>query len=119
MEIPWKNVLKLSQMILNLTPLAPIGAAVGAGAELIPDDDDDGPSERAWKVKKIAEWKTLARELMPIPMADERRGEVLRGKMWADWHGHYGEPPKQSWLEKMSAEVVMAVKAEIAATIPK
>lgn len=116
MDIPWKKVIEFSGAILKLTPLAPVGVAVGMGAELFPEDK---PNEKLWKVKMIADWKRLCRDLMDIPMADDRKGVVLRGKMWADWFSAFGEAPKQSWIEKLSAEVVMAVHAEMAATIPK
>jgi len=116
MDVPWKKVLKLSQMILGLTALAPVGAAVGAAGDLIPDDDDDD-DEQAWIVKTIPSWKLLCRGLMDIPMEDSRRGLVLQGRLWSDWFSHYGKPPKHSWIEKLSAEVVMAVKAEMASTI--
>lgn len=116
MDVPWKRVLEFSGAILSLTPLAPVGVALDKGSKLFPDDK---PDVRAWKVKMIAEWKKLCRDLMPIPMAHDRKGIVLRGKIWADWFSRFGEAPKQSWVEKLSAEIVMAVKAEMAATIPK
>jgi hypothetical protein len=101
-DVPWKKVIEFSGAILKLTPLAPVGVAVGLGAGLFPDDKDD---VYVWKVRMITEWKKLCRALMEIPMASERKGIVLRGKMWADWFSAFGEAPKQSWIEKLSAEV--------------
>lgn len=115
MKFPLKKVVELSAAILKLTPAAPIGVAVGLGAELFPDDD---PTERAWKVKHIPEWKKLARGLMDIPMTDERRGLTLKGKMSADFFNFYGEIPKEKDIDTWHREIVMVMKAEIAATLP-
>ncbi len=114
MGISLKSVLELSGAILKLTPAAPIGAAVDLGADLFPDDK---PDERAWKVKMIPEWKKLAVGLMEIPMQDEVRGRVLKDKMKADFFTKYGEFPKDRFIDRLSSDVVIAVKAEMAATM--
>lgn len=116
MGFPLKKVVELSAAILKLTPLAPVGVAVDLGADLFPDDS---PDDRAWKIKKIPEWKKLCAGLMNIPMSDEIRGATLKGRMAADFYAQFGELPRDQDLETWHREIVLVVKAELAATIPE
>lgn len=109
-----KGILELSEAILHLTPFAPAAAVVGAAADLFPDDK---PDDRAWKVKKIPEWKKLCRDLMDLPMSDISRRRTLSNRIDHDFFVQYGERAKGRYVEKLHADIVFAVKAELASTI--
>lgn len=92
------DVIKLSSLILGL----------------IVDKDDDEDKERSWKVKKIPEWKDLAKKLMDIPMNPEVKANTHKNKIRSDWYGHYGEMPKDRWVDRLHADVMMALKGDLA-----
>lgn len=114
------NVAKLSGLILGSIFTGGTGAAVAAVAggvgTLLGGGDDQ--KEHEWKVKQIPAWMTLCRELMDIPMANERKRETLINRIDADWFKHYGRRAKRRDLEKLHSDILFAVTAEIASTIP-
>ena len=115
------NVAKLSGLILGTVftggAAAVVGPIVGAVGGLI--DPGDEENEQAWMRKQIPIWKKLCAELMDIPMSDHSRRETLVNRVDADWFTHYGQRAKKRLLEKLHADILFAVTAEMAATVPE
>jgi len=92
------DILKISGMILGLVSQS--------------RDEDD--KEQEWKVFMIQEWMLLVKKLMDIPMHNEVRASTLKNKLRSDFFQHYGEMPKDRWIDKLHSDLVIAVKGDLA-----
>ena len=116
MGISIKDITQLGIEIMKFTPAAPFVPIASGLATLLPGKSDDEKKLREveWKMKHIIRWKLMARQLMDIPMSNERKGIALQGRMWAEWFDAFGEPPKDEWIEDLHENVVRSVKAFMA-----
>lgn len=119
MGISVKDILKISGMVMatGLTGGAAAGIApiVRAAAGVLPGgDDEDDDEERKWKVGRIQEWMAITRRLMDQPMRNEVRANTLKNKLRSDFFQHYGDAPKDRWVDKLHSDIVMAVKGDMA-----
>lgn len=114
MGVSAKDVLKLSAVIYGATPL-PYSNLVGKAAALLNDSDDD-EAEKRWRKTKAAQWMQMYRELMDQPMRDEVRRDTAMHQLRADYFEHFGEVPKERWIERLHADLVMVVHGDMAYT---
>lgn len=119
MGVSVKDVLKLAGIITATGLTGGTAAALAPGFGLVAGllgDDDDDESERTWRVKHIGEWMGVAKRLMDVPMQNEIRARTLKDKIRADFFRHYGEMPKDRWVDKLHSDIVVAVKGEMASS---
>ncbi len=118
MGISVTDILKMSGMIMMAVPPAAAFAPIAGGIAAVLEGagDDDGPDEVEWKQSRVHSWMELAKDLMGIPMSNEIRSRTLEGKLRSDFFKHFAEMPKDRWVEKLHADIVMAVKGDMAAS---
>ncbi len=116
MGISAKDIAQLGAEILKFTPLAPFSPVASGLAKLLPGKSNGEKQLREidWKIKHIPRWKLMARQLMDIPMEQERKGKLLRGRMAGEWFDAFGAEPKDEWIEELHKSVVKSVKAFMA-----
>jgi hypothetical protein len=67
-----------------------------------------------WTVDHIQVWMDIALANMQRPMAEGRKGELLREKIAADWFVFFGTKASKSWVNQMAEQTWNAVKTNIA-----
>ena len=118
MGINFREIAKISGMIMQFTPLAPFAGVVTAvgGIHGHEDESDDEKERTQWQRKMISGWMDKCKELMEIAMQPEVKASTLKGKIRSDFIGEYGELPKERWTDHIHSMVVMAVKGDLAAS---
>ena len=124
MGLSVKDILKLGGMIaatgLTGGTAAALAPALGFGAQMLGGEkDDDDDDERDWKLAKIQEWMATSRRLMDAPMRPEVKAETMKGKLRSDFIQHYGDIPKERWVENIHSMIVMAVKGDMAVAVSR
>jgi len=118
MGVSVKDVLKLSGGIATAAisggTVPAIVAGIAGASKLIGEDEQEPPEERAWRVGRIQKWMGIVADLMQKPMNNEVKAQLVRNKIASDWFEHYGERAKESWVNKMHEDVVIAVKTNMA-----
>ena len=116
--IDLQSILKISGMIMATgwvgraaSGLAPI---IGAVADVMPEADDAGNDDDAWRIRRIGEWMALTRRLMEIPMHNDVRANTLKGKIRSDFFQTFGEMPRDRYVDKLHSDLVVVVKSDMA-----
>jgi len=123
MKIKISDIVKLTGLIAA-TGLTGGGAlalapAIGLGSTLIPKslgfgDDPQSKEELRWMQTMVDDWMEICEKLMSIPMNPEVKANTLKGKIRSDFFRKYVNVPKESKINDLHRNVLMAVKGKLA-----